>query len=135
MNKLLVVFAAGCFGALMNSLVVWLFGKYGVSSMMGVAIAPHLTPAWLYPRIVWGGIWGILFILPFLNNAEQWLMKGSLLSLLPTAVQLFYIFPMIAGKGMAGIDLGLLTPLLVFFFNWVWGIMAAYAIKVSPAAY
>lgn len=133
MNKLLVVFAAGCFGALMNSLVVWLFGKYGVSAMMNVTIAPHLTPAWLYPRIVWGGIWGILFILPFLKN--KWLFKGFLLSLLPTAVQLFYIFPEIAGKGMGGTDLGMLTPLLVLFFNWVWGIMTAYAIKVSPAAY
>jgi len=135
MNKLLVVFAAGCFGALMNSLTVWLFGQYGISAMLDVAIAPALTPAWLYPRIVWGGIWGILFILPFLNDEEQWLIKGSLLSVFPTAVQLFYIFPEIAGKGMAGMDLGMLTPLLVLFFNWVWGVMTAYAIKVSPPAY
>ena len=135
MNKLLVVFAAGCFGALMNSLTVWLFGQYGISAMLDVAIAPALTPAWLYPRIVWGGIWGILFILPFLNDEEQWLIKGSLLSIFPTAVQLFYIFPEIAGKGMAGMGLGMLTPLLVLFFNWVWGVMTAYAIKVSPPAY
>jgi len=133
MNKLLVVFAAGCFGALMNSLVVWLFGKYGISTMLNVAIAPHLTPAWLYPRIVWGGIWGILFILPFLE--EKWLFKGFVLSLFPTAVQLLYIFPEIADKGLGGINLGILTPLLVFFFNWVWGIMTAYAIKISPPAY
>ncbi len=135
MNKLLVVFAAGCFGGLMNSLTVWLFGKYGISSMLDVSIAPQLSAAWLYPRIVWGGIWGILFILPLLNNEEQWFIKGLLLSLFPTAVQLFYIFPEVAGKGMAGMDLGMLTPLLVIFFNAVWGIMAAYAIKVSPAAY
>ncbi len=133
MNKLLVVFAAGCFGGLMNSLTVWLFGKYGISSMLDVSITPTLTSAWLYPRIVWGGIWGILFILPFLN--EKWLLKGLLLSLAPTAVQLFYIFPEVAGKSMAGMDLGMLTPLLVIFFNAVWGIMTAYAIKVSPAAY
>ena len=135
MNKLLVVFAAGCFGALMNSLTVWLIGQYGISAMLDVSIAPTLTPAWLYPRIVWGGIWGILFILPFLNRENKWLLKGTLLSLFPTAVQLFYIFPEVAHKGMAGMDLGMLTPLLVLFFNWVWGIMTAYAIKVSPAAY
>ncbi len=133
MNKLLVVFAAGCFGGLMNSLTVWLFGKYGISSMLDVSIAPALTAAWLYPRIVWGGIWGILFILPFLN--ERWLLKGLLLSLAPTAVQLFYIFPEVAHKGLAGMALGMLTPLLVVFFNAVWGIMAAYAIKVSPESY
>jgi len=54
---------------------------------------------------------------------------------MPTAVQLFYIFPEIAHKDIAGMDLGLLTPLLVLFFNWVWGMMAAYAIKISPEAY
>jgi len=37
-----------------------LFGKYGIASMMGVTIAPYLTSAWLYPRIIWGGIWGIM---------------------------------------------------------------------------
>jgi hypothetical protein len=135
MNKLLIVFAAGCFGGLMNSFTVWLFGKYGISAMLDVSIAPHLTPAWLYPRVVWGGIWGALFILPFLNNDKQWFIKGSLFSLAPTAVQLFYIFPEVAHKGMAGMDLGLLTPLLVVFFNWVWGVMTAYAIKISYKAY
>ena len=133
MSKLLVVFAAGCFGGLMNSLTVWLFGKYGISSMLDVSIAPSLTAAWLYPRIVWGGIWGILFILPFLN--KKCLLKGLLLSLAPTAVQLFYIFPEVAHKGLAGMDLGMLTPLLVIFFNLVWGMMAAYAIKVSSKSY
>jgi len=133
MNKLLVVFAAGCFGGLMNSLTVWLFGKYGISSMLDVSIAPLLTAAWLYPRIVWGGIWGILFILPFLN--KKWLLKGLLLSFAPTAIQLFYIFPEVAHKGLAGMDLGMLTPLLVIFFNAVWGIMTAYAIKVSSKSY
>jgi len=44
-------------------------------------------------------------------------------------VQLFVVFPMIAHKGMVGLDLGLLTPLFVIFFNWVWGIIAALSIK------
>lgn len=129
MKKLLLFFAAGCLGALANSLTVWFFGSTGISSSLGVSIAPSLSPDWLYPRIVWGGIWGFLFILPMMQS--KLLLKGTVLSLFPTAVQLFFIFPFQANKGMAGLDLGLYTPLLVLFFNWVWGAVAAVAIKLS----
>lgn len=129
MNRLLLFFAAGCLGALANSITVWLFGGFGITQSLGVAIAPPLTPAWLYPRIVWGGLWGLLFILPFLKARP--ILKGTLLSLFPTAVQLFIVFPLKAGKGMAGLDLGLLTPLFVVFFNWVWGIITALTIRLA----
>ncbi len=129
MKKLLLFFAAGCLGALANSLTVWFFGSAGITSSLGVSIAPALTPGWLYPRIVWGGIWGFLFILPMMQS--KLLLKGSVLSLFPTAVQLFFVFPFQANKGLAGLDLGLYTPLLVLFFNWVWGVVAALAIKLS----
>ena len=127
MKKLLVYFSAGCLGALANSIAVWLFGYFHITSSFGVSIAPPLTPGWLYPRIVWGGIWGLLFILPMLQS--KLLLKGTVLSLFPTAVQLFVVFPLKAHKGIAGLDLGLYTPLLVLFFNWVWGIVAALTIK------
>ena len=127
MKNLLIFFAAGCLGALANSIAVWLFGDIGITTSFGVSIAPSLTPGWLYPRIVWGGIWGLLFVLPMFQS--QLLLKGAVLSLFPTAVQLFVVFPFKADKGMAGFDLGLYTPLFVIFFNWVWGVVAALAIK------
>ena len=126
MNNILVFFAAGCLGALANSLTVWFFGVIGINSALGVSIAPPLTPEWLYPRIVWGGLWGILFILPIVN--ANTLLKGSILSLFPTAIQLFVVFPFKAQKGFAGLELGVLTPLLVIFFNWVWGVVSALTI-------
>ena len=129
MKKLLIFFAAGCLGALANSITVWLFGKFGITSSFGVSIAPSLTPAWLYPRLVWGGIWGLLFILPIFQS--KLLVKGTILSLFPTAVQLFVVFPIKAHKGIAGIELGLFTPVLVIFFNWVWGVTTAIAIKYA----
>jgi len=129
MNKLLIFFAAGCIGGLANSVTVWLFGQLGITSTFGVSIAPSLTPAWLYPRLVWGGIWGILFILPLLQS--KLLVKGAILSLFPTAVQLFVVFPLKAHKGIAGIELGLFTPIFVIIFNWVWGVTAALAIKYA----
>ena len=122
-GKLSMVFAAGCLGGLVNSLAVWLSGFYGITAAIGVKIAPQLTAAWLYPRIVWGGIWGILFLLPLLRRNV--LIQGLIVSLGPTLVQLFVVFPMKANKGVMGLDLGNLTPLAVVVFNAVWGVTAA----------
>ena len=129
MKKILFCFSAGCLGAAINSLVVWIFGEYGISKALGVSIAPALTPKWPYPRIVWGGIWGLSFLLPIVNSRP--IIKGSILSLLPTFVQLFIIFPYYAGKGVAGVKLGILTPIFVIFFNWIWGVVTALTIRYA----
>jgi hypothetical protein len=127
MKKLLICLAAGGFGALANSFAVWACGKYGISSYFGVHIAPALTPPWLYQRIVWGGIWGLLFILPLLNPKP--IAKGILLSIFPTLVQLLVVFPLQAKKGYLGLELGAFTPLFVVLFNIVWGIVTSLFIR------
>ena len=68
-------------------------------------------------------IWGILFLLPLAQNRP--FQQGLLISLGPTIVQLFVIFPYQLNKGMMGLELGTLTPLFVLFFNAVWGVAAA----------
>lgn len=122
MRNLSLVFAAGCWGALWNSLAVWLGGYLGIAPALGVHIAPALTPAFLYPRLVWGGLWGLLFLLP----GPRWSfpVRGLLFSLAPTLVQLFLVFPLMAHKGVLGLQLGVLTPLMVVFYNAIWGYTA-----------
>ncbi len=129
MNSALIFFAAGSLGALINSLVVWLFGDLGITRFLGVAISPAWTAGWLYPRIVWGGIWGLLFFLPFFNSKP--FLKGTIVSLYPTMFQLFIVFPIQTKKGIAGMELGALTPALVFVFNWVWGVVTSVTIRYS----
>ena len=114
-----LVFAAGCLGGLVNSIFIWLFAEMGIMSAFNVRIGAPMTPPWLYPRIVWGGIWGILFLMPL--TKQNTFLRGLIFSLGPTLVQLFVIFPYKLNKGMMGIDLGVLTPLFVFFFNAIWG--------------
>jgi hypothetical protein len=127
MKKLLICFAAGCLGGLINSLTVWAFGEYGIAKHFNVAISPALTPAWLYPRIVWGGIWGLLFVVPWMNSKP--IIKGAILSLFPTLVQLLVIFPMQAKKGYFGLALGAYTPIFVVFYNLVWGFVTSLSIE------
>jgi hypothetical protein len=118
-----LVFAAGALGGLANGFVVWLAGHMGVTAALGVKIAPALTTSFLYPRIVWGGLWSFLFLLPLLKS--RWFTRGLLFSLGPTVIQLFVIYPYKTHKGLMGIDLGLWTPLFVVTFNIIWGIIAA----------
>ena len=122
-RKISLVFAAGVLGGLLNSLAVWAFGEFGITAAAGVKIAPKLTAAWLYPRLVWGGIWGILFLLPMMQT-RIW-SRGFIYSLGPTMVQLFVVFPLKAQKGTMGLELGMLTPLFVVVFNAIWGWAAA----------
>jgi hypothetical protein len=125
-RSLSLLFAAGAVGGLANSLLVWICGQSGLTGALGVAIAPELTPAFLYPRIVWGGLWGFLFALPF--GVSSFLRRGLLLSLAPTAFQLLVMFPR-AGRGRFGLELGALTPVLVLGFNAAWGVVAAWWLR------
>lgn len=129
MRNLLIFYGAGTVGALANSVLVWLCGHYGINQSLGVAIAPSLTTYWLYPRLVWGGMWGLLFLLPLSRGNLYW--RGVVLSLVPSLAQLFIFFPYYSHQGIAGLELGVLTPLLVLFYNAVWGLCAAVAIRLA----
>jgi hypothetical protein len=125
-------FAAGAFGGLVNSLAVWAAGAYHLAARLGIEIAPALTANWLYPRIVWGGLWGFLFMLPFMRR--HWWLRGIILSLLPTAFQLLYVFPYETGQGVFGIGLGALTPAFVLVANAIWGLSAAWLLRMTGRA-
>jgi hypothetical protein len=120
---LAVCFCAGLLGGLANSLAVWAAGHWGLTALAGVKLAPVLTPAWLYPRLVWGGLWGLL-LYPAVarpRSRRHWVRKGLWLSLLPTLAQLFLVFPYRTPFGPLGLGLGTLTPLFVLLFNFIWG--------------
>lgn len=120
MEAVSLAFAAGCLGAIANSLLVWASGQLGITAALGVKIAPALTKGWLYPRIVWGGIWGLALVFPFVKST---VLRGLAISLAATAVTLFVLLPS-KGKGAMGMELGILTPVFPLIFNGVWGIVA-----------
>jgi hypothetical protein len=131
LDRAAVSFAAGAFGASVNSVAVWAAGHYGLMARLGVAIAPSLTAGWLYPRLVWGGLWGFLFLLPLRGS---WWLRGLIVSLAPSAFQLLYVFPQMTGQGLLGLRLGALTPVLVLVFNAVWGLAAACLLRATDRA-
>lgn len=127
-----VCFCAGILGALCCSLVAWQAGRWGFPAMAGVRMTPSLTPDWLYPRLIWGGIWGLLYFLTVapLKSRRHWVRKGLWVSLLPSAFQLLVVFPYMTQKGWLGVDLGQLTALFVVFYNLVWGLFTGISCRL-----
>jgi len=119
-----LVFVAGALGGLINSVFVWFFGAIGFTGALGVKLAPPFTAPWLYQRLVWGGIWGWLFLLPL--RGLSFPVRGLIYSLGPTLATYFLVFPFQAHKGVLGWQLGSLTPVLVLFYNALWGVAAGW---------
>lgn len=121
LRKISLAFSAGSLGALANSIAAWLFGLLGITAAFGVHIAPALSKSWLYPRIVWGGIWGLVLLVPLIRKSSA--LNGAVLSIAPTLVTLLVVFTL-KGKGMMGMELGTLTPMFPLIFNAIWGAVA-----------
>jgi hypothetical protein len=127
-RKLSAALAGGALGGLANSAALWGLGYLGVTARLGIAVHPTLTPAWLYPRLVWGGLWGLLLLLPVLRGRP--VLRGLLLSLGPSAYALLVVLPR-GGQGTLGLALGTLTPALVVLVNALWGVVGAVWYRVA----
>ena len=127
MRNFSLIFAAGAWGGLVKAIVAWGFGAAGLNAVLGSKMAMGLTPMWIYAHVVWGGVWALLFFLPLRGS---YYVRGALYSLAQTLIQLAIIFPKM-GKGMWGLELGYMTPVLVTFFGVIWGLATAFWLKSS----
>jgi len=116
-------FTGGALGGLVDSLNIWLLGRVGISDLLGVGMKPEFTAPWLYQRMVWGGIWMLLLLLPVLKGRTA--TRGMIFSLLPSAMMLFLVLPSM-GKGMLGLGFGNLTPVVVVGLNLLYGLVASF---------
>ncbi|MFH1596340.1 MAG: hypothetical protein ABIG94_08240 [Pseudomonadota bacterium] len=122
-----MIFAAGSFGGLVKALVAWCFGAAGINALLGFKMAPALTSVWIYQHLVWGGIWALLFLLPL---SGSYYFRGAIYSLGQTLVQLLVIFPKM-NRGLLGLELGPMAPVLVCFFGVVWGLATGFWLKYA----
>lgn len=121
-------FTGGAIGGLIDSINITILGKIGILTLLGVSMKPEFTPPWLYQRMVWGGIWMLLLLLPLWK--KQTVLRGCLFSLLPSAMMLFMVMPNM-GKGLLGLGFGILTPVVVIGLNLIYGIVAAFWYKAT----
>ena len=121
-KKISAAFAGGAIGGFVDSFNIWFMGKFGISDLIGLSMQPEFTAPWLYQRMVWGGIWMLLLLLPLLR--DKVLLRGCLFSLLPSAMMLFMVFPEM-GKGLMGLGFGVVTPFVVIGLNCIYGMVAS----------
>ena len=127
-RKISGAFTGGAIGGLVDSVNIVLLGKYGITAMLGVSMKPEFTAPWLYQRMVWGGIWMLLLLLPLWE--KRTVLRGCAFSLLPSAMMLFMVLPGM-GKGMLGLGFGVLTPAVVVVLNFLYGVVAAFWYKAT----
>lgn len=121
-RKISVAFAGGALGGFIDSFNIWFMGKIGISDLLGLSMKPEFTAPWLYQRMVWGGIWMLLLLLPLLR--DKVLLRGCVFSLLPSALMLFLVLPGM-DKGMLGLGFGAITPIVVIALNFIYGMAAS----------
>lgn len=118
-------FGAGAIAGVCQSLILWVFIQTGAPLFLGLMLAQPLTRHWLYQRAVWGGFWGLLFVLPLLRGQPGW-QRGLVLGLAPAAGSLLYFLPYQDGHGFLGLNLGAGMPVIVVAFGLLWGLLAAF---------
>jgi len=123
LKKLGLTFAGGCLGGITSTALNIAFGLINFPSSVGIAYAQDANIADLYAGVILGGVWGCIFLIPILNSA--WILKGVVLSLIPTLTQLLVILPMKGSGALFNIDFGTLTPVYILFLNLVWGLVTA----------
>jgi len=116
-------FTGGALGALLDSFNIWAMGKTGLSDLIGIGMKPEFTGPWLYNRMIWGGIWMLLLLLPLWKG--RIIFRGMAFSLLPSAMMLLLVLPSM-GKGMLGLGFGFMMPIVVVGLNFIYGIFASY---------
>lgn len=125
----------GFLGALAGTATVWAFGSTGITGLFGVALGGQVTALDWVVRAWYGSLGGVALgvLLPVLPGRGP-VARGILFSLLPTLYVLFKVLPLDRGAGLLGLELGLLTPLFVLFFNLVWGVVAGGVLRWGQRA-
>lgn len=116
-----VCFCAGMLGALITVAAVSVWELLGLPDLGAYTLRPLLAPAGLYPRLIWGGLWGVLyfFTIGSARTRKHWIQKGLLISLLPTLYYLVFSLPEQLGSGL---ELSFIAPVIVIVLNLFWGI-------------
>jgi len=116
-------FAAGCGGGLVESVFAWTAAHFGLTAVIGTHGGTALQGSSLYAHVVWGGLWGLLFLVPLLRNTV--IVGGVMAALLVTLIQ-WIVLPLWWHNGLHFA----LWPLLnAVILNGVWGIATALLLK------
>jgi len=117
---LCVCFCAGLISIMAVSGLEWLWAQAGLPGLGGWSLQPMPTGNGYYPRLLWGGVWGLLFYLGVgtERRRQHWIRKGMMFSMVPGLFQVLVLF---SAARQVSLEDALLRLALLLLFNLVWG--------------
>ncbi len=110
-----LAFSAGALGALFNRAALVAMGAIGIIG------APVVSKEWLYQALVWGGLWGFLFLIPWRSH---WLVRALVFGIGPSLGVWLVLFPYVWHMGFFGLSGGPLSIVVPLIANGAWGVAA-----------
>ena len=127
-GQLSVAFASGVVGAVVVLIIAWVIGQFGLFGDLGCHWRPMPNRNAAYTRLVWGGIFGLLFCLPLMAGSV--VKRGLVFGIVSALVQLLIVFPLIEHQQVLGLNYGYTTPFFVVLLNAIWGMTTALWLKM-----
>lgn len=88
LRRLSWAYLAGCVGTLGFFAGLHIGLESGVMKPPEQDLAMLTSKGFFYKQIVWGGVWGLLLVIPLFKR--QWWVRGPIVGALATAAALFY---------------------------------------------
>lgn len=129
MKATLFVYGAGSLAALLACSVILLIQILGLSQLIQLPSFPVLSQSWLYPKVIWGGLLSLCFVLPFMSSNT--LVKSAVLALVISLVELFFALPFNLYHGVMGLNVGMVTFLIMLGFNLVWAMLTSLILTIA----
>ena len=123
LSKIFHAMAAGATGGMLQSGIILLVGKLGFFNLLGLPLSFDFNLVWFYQRITWGGLWGLLFLVPLLGRVPHW-QRGVAVGVFPALATSLLFLPFKDVHGWFGLNLGAMMPVVVFVFGILWGVIS-----------
>ena len=115
----------GVLGGAAHLLVAWGTGAVGLPDLLGVDLLVRLTPGELAGQAASGAFWGLLFGAAYRRvPGRGGVARGLAFSLVPSLWVLAVVYPQDFKYGFFGVELGVLTFVVVVLHYLVWGAVA-----------
>jgi hypothetical protein len=115
--------AGGAVAGLLQTLIIVALSNLAIFQALGMPFKIPFTLPYLYQRITWGGLWGLLFLIPLFTSWRN-TNRGLIFALVPACASLFYFLPYQDNMGWFGLGMGTLWPGVVVIFAVLWGYIA-----------
>lgn len=120
----------GALGGLAAHAMALLLDGTGLSTLLGVDLPLRYGATRWMGAAAAGAGWGLLFGALFHRLPGRGAVaRGAWFSLVPAAWLLLKVYPLDAGAGWLGLELGWLAPLVVLFQKLIWGWIAGSTVR------